>query len=528
MTETVYLGRILTMAHPLWAEALLVRDGRIAAVGSREEVLAQTSPAARRIDLADSVLLPAFIDPHSHFSACANGLLQASLDKAASFSEVEETIRAYIERNRVPAGKWVLGKGYDHNRLAEQAHPTRELLDKAAPNNPVLLQHQSGHVGVANTAALELLGITPDTPSPEGGRIEVKDSRLTGYLEENAFIQALQKAPMPTPQELADAFDRAQTLYAGYGIATVQEGMFTRQLAPLYKGLLLGRLRLDLVGYADFADAGALKREFVAHVGRYHQRFKLGGYKIFLDGSPQGRTAWMLEEYPGSGGYRGYPTLPDETVRRALAASADEGMQLLAHCNGDAAAEQYVSAAEQVAKDRPALQTMRPVMVHAQLATASQLERMAKVGMMPSFFVAHVWHWGDVHIRNFGPARAAQISQAGTARRLGLPFTFHQDAPVIPPDMLETVWCAAVRRTRAGVVLGEDQRIPVLDALRAVTANAAYQYFEEADKGTLEAGKRADLVQLSADPLSVPPDELKAIRVLRTVKDGEDIFNMVD
>ena len=167
-------------------------------------------------------------------------------------------------------------------------------------------------------------------------------------------------------------------------------------------------------------------------------------------------------------------------------------------------------------------------MVHAQLATASQLERMAKVGMMPSFFVAHVWHWGDVHIRNFGPARAAQISQAGTARRLGLPFTFHQDAPVIPPDMLETVWCAAVRRTRAGVVLGEDQRIPVLDALRAVTANAAYQYFEEADKGTLEAGKRADLVQLSADPLSVPPDELKAIRVLRTVKDGEDIFNIVD
>lgn len=528
MAETVYLGRILTMAQPLWAEALLVKNGRIAAVGSRAEVLAQASPAARRIDLADSVLLPAFIDPHSHFSACANGLLQAALDEATSFSEVEQTIRDYIERNHVPAGKWVLGKGYDHNRLAEQAHPTRQLLDKAAPNNPVMIQHQSGHVGVANTRALELLGITPDTPSPEGGRIEVKDGRLTGYLEENAFIQALQKAPMPTPQELADAFDRAQTLYASYGITTVQEGMFTQQLAPIYKGMLLGKLRLDLVGYADFAAAAELKQEFAAHVGKYHQRFKLGGYKIFLDGSPQGRTAWMLEPYPGSDGYRGYPTLPDETVRRALTASAQEGMQLLAHCNGDAATEQYLTAAEQVAKEYPALAKMRPVMVHAQLATASQLERMPKVGMMPSFFVAHVWHWGDVHIRNFGPERAAQISQAGTARRLGLPFTFHQDSPVIPPDMLETVWCAAVRRTRAGVVLGEDQRIPVLDALRAVMSNAAYQYFEEADKGTLEVGKRADLVQLSANPLAVSPDELKAIRVLRTVKDGEDVFNTVD
>ena len=524
MTETVYLGRILTMAHPLWGEALLVRDGRIAAVGSREEVLAQTSPAARRIDLADSVLLPAFIDPHSHFSACANGLLQASLDEAASFSEVEETIRAYIERNRVPAGKWVLGKGYDHNRLAEQAHPTRELLDKAAPNNPVLLQHQSGHVGVANTAALELLGITPDTPSPEGGRIEVKDGRLTGYLEENAFIQALQKAPMPTPQELADAFDRAQTLYAGYGIATVQEGMFTRQLAPLYKGLLLGRLRLDLVGYADFADAGALKREFAAHVGRYHQRFKLGGYKIFLDGSPQGRTAWMLEEYPGSGGYRGYPTLPDETVRRALAASADEGMQLLAHCNGDAACAQYLAALETAAREGVDLAAMRPVMIHAQLLGRDQLPAVKRLGVIPSFFVAHVYHWGDIHWENLGPDRADRISPAGSAAELGIPFTFHTDAPVIPPDLLETVWCAANRVTRSGRLLGAEERVDVQTALEAVTANAAFQYFEERDKGTLSPGKRADLVILDRDPMAVPPEELRELRVLETWKDGVPIF----
>ena len=153
-----------------------------------------------------------------------------------------------------------------------------------------------------------------------------------------------------------------------------------------------------------------------------------------------------------------------------------------------------------------------------------QLPLAKALGFTPSFFVAHVYHWGDIHLKNFGPDRASAISPAGTALALGLPFTFHQDAPVIPPDMLETVWCAVNRVTRSGAVLGPEQRIPVYEALRAVTANAAWQYFEENSKGTLAPGRRADLVILDQDPMTAPPERLREIQVLSTIKGGKTIY----
>ena len=163
-------------------------------------------------------------------------------------------------------------------------------------------------------------------------------------------------------------------------------------------------------------------------------------------------------------------------------------------------------------------------MIHAQFLDRDQLPQLKALGMIPSFFVAHVYHWGDVHLRNMGPARAAVISCAASALRAGLRFTFHQDAPVIRPDMLETVWCAVNRVTRAGVPLGPEERISTLEALKAVTAHAAYQYFEEDRKGTLAPGKLADLTVLSADPLAIPPSALRDLQVLATYKEGRPVF----
>ena len=163
-------------------------------------------------------------------------------------------------------------------------------------------------------------------------------------------------------------------------------------------------------------------------------------------------------------------------------------------------------------------------MIHAQLLAPDQMEEVARLGIIPSFFIAHIHQWGDVHLRNLGLERASCISAAGSALSHGIPFTFHQDTPVLPPDMLHTIWCAVERVTKDGVTLGEDECIPVMDALRAVTVNAARQYFEEARKGSLRPGKTADLVLLDADPLAVPPERLRDIRVLETVKAGETIF----
>ena len=201
-----------------------------------------------------------------------------------------------------------------------------------------------------------------------------------------------------------------------------------------------------------------------------------------------------------------------------------EGMQLLAHCNGDAACAQYLAVLEAAAREGVDLAAMRPVVIHAQLLGRDQLPAVKRLGAIPSFFVAHVYHWGDIHRENLGPGRADRISPAGSAAELGIPFTFHTDAPVIPPDILETVWCAVNRTARSGRRLGPEERVDVRTALKAVTANAAFQYFEERDKGTLTPGKRADMVVLDRDPLAVPPEELRAIQVLETWKDGVPIF----
>lgn len=522
MQKLYYHGPILTMTGAP-ASALLTQDGVIRAVGALDEVRAQAD-RPEEIDLDGRALLPAFLDPHSHFSAYASSFLQVALEDSADFDEIAARIKKFIADNRIPAGQWVTAKGYDHNALAEHAHPTRALLDAAAPQNPLIMQHASGHVGVLNSRALAALGLGGDTPDPDGGRYGREGGRLTGYLEESAYFTAVRSAPMPDPATLMGAYAKDQQGYAAHGITTVQEGMAVAQMTDLYRALLAqGLLRLDLVAYAALDSADALREAFPAAVRRYDGHFKLGGYKIFLDGSPQGRTAWMRTPYAGERDYRGYGTMKDGEVAAAVRRAAADNMQLLAHCNGDAAAQQYLDALR-LAAAQTDVARLRPVMIHAQLLGRDQLAAVRELGVIPSFFVAHVYHWGDVHRKNFGEARAAAISPAASALRAGIRFTFHQDTPVIEPDMLETIWCAANRLTRSGFLLGADERISVYEALRAVTANAAYQYFEEDSKGVLAPGCRADLVLLDRDPLAVDPAQLRAVRVLETIKDGQTIW----
>lgn len=522
MGKTIYYnGTILTMedACPI-TDTVMVQDGRIISPKTQSSVESNT----RYVNLKGAVMLPAFLDSHSHFSGYASAQLQVPLEEAVSFAEIVEKIRAYVHSHQVPAGAWITGKGYDHNQLTERSHPTAAILDQAAPNNPVMIQHQSGHMGVFNTAALRLLGVTAHTPDPQGGLIARENGSPTGYMEENAFIRYQQKVPMASLEELANAYVTIQNKYASYGITTVQEGMLPAQLLPLYQMLLQkDLLKLDLVGFADAKDARNLLPALAEHRRIYKKHFKLGGLKIFLDGSPQGRTAWMRTPYAGSLDYCGYPTLTDEQVEGFVRLAAQENLQLLAHCNGDAAAAQYLHACRKVSVEGYDIGKIRPVLVHGQLLGTDQLPELKQLGIIPSFFVAHVFHWGDVHIQNFGMERAARICPAASAMECNIPFTFHQDTPVIEPDMLETIWCSVNRITKASIRL-DAEAIPVREALKAVTVNAARQYFEENEKGSILPGKRADFVILDKNPLAVPAMELKNIRVLQTIKDNQCIY----
>lgn len=514
MKRLFYNGNILR-ADGGYARALLTENGRITAV--LDEV---PNVTAERVDLGGGVLLPAFLDAHSHLSGNAAALLQIPLEDCVDFGEIRAAVEKFIRDTAPPPGEWIIAKGYDHNCLTEQRHPDISLLDRAAPDNPLALQHASGHMGVFNTPALRILGITPATPDPEGGRIGRSNGQPNGYMEENAFVSYVRKIPMPDANALCEAFTRAQRLYASNGIVTAQEGMAVRELVPLYR-LFSERalIRLDVVAYADYKDFDA-----VADGLRGCENVRVGGCKLFLDGSPQGRTAWMRTPYAGSDADCGYGTMSFKALTDALRFAYDRKIQPLAHCNGDAAAAQYIEAVTRLKEEGKDLAPLRPVMIHAQLLDIDQLPAVKAAGIIPSFFVAHVYHWGDAHIRNFGSRRAARISPAASASRLGIPFTFHQDAPVIKPDMPETLWCACVRRTKDGAALGPEERITAERALEAVTVNAAYQYGEEKTKGVIERGKRADFVLLDRDPRKVPPETLRDITVLRTYKEGACIF----
>lgn len=526
MGRKLYVGgTILTMAEDGFAEALLTEEGRILAVGAETQVRGLAGDGETEVvQLEGKTVMPAFIDAHSHFSACASAFLQGTVEGAESFDELVETIRGYIREKQIPAGKWVAIRDFDPGRLKEGRVPDRRVLDLASKDHPIVLQHKSGHVGVLNSMGLQAAGIGRDTPDPAGGRIWREAGEPTGYLEENAFLSVLGLLPSPTDEELMEAYEETQRMYASYGIATVQEGLMTRQMLPLYQKLCgEKRLWLEVVGYPSAADIESFYQAFPPRDGQYENGFRLGGCKMFLDGSPQSRTAWMRTPYVG-GEDCGYPVLTDGQVYETVAAAAGAGRQILAHCNGDRAAEQYLQALKRAEEEGLRPERVRPVMIHAQLLGLDQLPELKRLGVIPSFFVAHVYHWGDTHIKNFGLERAASISPAASAGKLGLPYTFHQDAPVIRPDMLETVWCAVNRRTRDGVLLGGSEQVTVLEALRAVTIRAAYQYFEEKEKGSLEPGKQADLVILDKNPLETDPSCLRKIQVLETVKAGETVY----
>ena len=525
MTRRLYFGgKILTMdrENPE-AEALLTEDGKILAVGSMSDL---ENCEAERVDLLGKTMMPAFVDGHSHL--CSTGLnltKYCSLVGSSSIDEILERISAFIESRNLKNGEAVTCRGYDLAVMKEGRHPTAADLDRLGVDNPIACIHLSGHVAAYNTVAMQKAGVLDDGYTcPAGGFVgRDKNGRLNGYFEETAkqafapvFLTKVEK------DERKNAILTAQDYYLKYGYATVQDGSAntTEALETLQELAEEGKLKLDIVAYISASDADPTIWEKATSwdKGNYRNHLKIGGVKLFLDGSPQVRTAWMREPYEGETEYRGFPTLTDEILERRLRRAVAHGFQPIAHCNGDAAAEQFLSQWEKLYQEDPKRAELRPVMIHCQTVGYDQIARMKKCGMLASFFVGHCFYWGDTHLTNFGE-RGWRISPVGQALAEGVPFNFHQDSPVTPPNMLHSIWCAVNRMTRNGVCIGKENRISCYDALAAATRGGAYAYYEENTKGILKAGAVADFVILSEDPTSVPPDGIKDIKVDSTIKD---------
>ena len=526
-----YNGNILTMdkSKPR-REALLVENGIIKALGNFGELGSIVDDSTELCDLSGMTLMPAFVDGHSHVIMFGSMVNQCYLGECKSFDDILATIKEYRNKNGLTHGEKIRCYGYDLAVLKEGRHPTAKDLDRLGVDNPIGCTHVSFHMGVYNSVAMRAAGVDENytfTGSGVVGRDE--NGKPNGYFEESARRVMSTFMNSDTSESFEECYLSAEKEYFKNGITTIQEGGSVNEEKLIkFKALSdKNKITADLVLYleprlkdTEFWDraCGIIDDE------KSREHLKIGGVKIVLDGSPQAKTAWMTKPYENEIEYSGYPNHKDETVYTLLSRATKKKMQVLAHCNGDAAAEQFVSSWERVVLENPDATSLRPVMIHAQTVRYDQLKRMAKTNMIPSFFVGHTYYWGDTHLKNFGKERAEKISPVKAALDIGLKPNFHQDSPVTFPNMLHSVWCAVNRVTRSGAVIGEENRIDVYDALIAATNGGAYEYFEENKKGILKSGAVADLIILDKDPTTIDPMQIKDIRVLKTIKAGRVVF----
>jgi predicted amidohydrolase YtcJ len=532
-------GPILTMAgaEPTYAEAVAVRNGLITFVGSESEALALQGADTEIRDLEGRVMLPGFIDAHGHlknvgFQALAADLLPPPDSDVSSIAVLQEKLRAWGEGDLAAQLGWVIGFGYDDAQLAEKRHPTRDDLDAVSSDRPVFAIHQSGHLYVANSVLLELAGITAATQDPAGGIIRRRPGSQdpNGVLEETAVMPILGVFPKIDEAGQRKMVKKGLEAYTRFGFTTAQEGRAFPSDIDLYIAMAeADELTIDVVAYPDYwmAREKVSGSPWLDREGS--KRFRIGGVKGNLDGSPQGKTAWLTEPYfvPPEGqdpDYKGYPMLDEDKALAMFDDAYTQGWQVINHANGDAAIDQLIRAARAAAeKHGPA--DRRTVGIHSQVIREDQLDAYRELGIIPSFFGMHTFYWGDWHRDSvLGPERAARISPAQSAVERGMIYTQHHDAPVALPSSIAILATQVNRTTRSGQVLGPEQRVSVYDALESITTSAAYQYFEENRKGSIEVGKLADLVILGADPLEISPEQLWNLEVLETIKEGKAVF----
>lgn len=535
--DLIFLGQNIITMDASDVSAVAVRGDRIVVAGSEQDARALQGEDTRVIELGARALLPGFIDAHGHFAGVARyvDMLDLSSPPVGDVTSVDDIVRKLkgrIENLNIPAGELVYGYGYDDSLLAEQRHPDRDDLDRASTDHPIVIRHVSGHLLGANSMALLDAGVGANSPDPAGGIIRRRtgSNEPDGVMEETAMQFFPGTGELLAPQRQSELRREAIQIYAGYGITTIQDSNVSQAYVDQLKAEGLEQeYAADIV---TFVMGNPLPDDVLATVAadtNYTGGVRNGGVKFTLDGSPQGRTAWMSEPYnagpPGAAAdYVAYPSYDPDAWLNRIGPLIERGVPVLAHANGDAAIDLMIDGVANAIAAGP-VPDHRSVIIHAQLIREDQLDRVAELAIIPSFYSAHPFFWGDWHRLSFGEERASFISPVQAAIARDIPFTVHNDSPIVPPDMMRLLEITVNRETRSGFVLGADQRASVMQALHAITLGAAYQYFEENEKGSITVGKRADLVILEDNPLTVETSELGEVAVLETFARGKSIFN---
>ncbi len=541
-TSVVYYGGdIITMVGDTvqYVEAIVVQQGIITFVGPSDMAMQMAGKGHQMTNLNGKTLMPGFIDPHSHFinSLGMSGQANCSPSPVGEANDVAGIIKSLqdlkTERN-IPDGKLIMGYGYDDTVMPEGKTLNRDDLDKALPNNPIMVMHVSLHGAVLNSKAMAYFGVTAETETPTGGIIVRKQEtgEPYGLIMETAFLPIFAQLPKPTEEQLLKQLQDGQMMYAAAGVTTAQEGAsHLGDVEILQKGADMNALFIDVVSYPFITEFDTIFKKYNADdFGKYYNHFKLGGIKITIDGSPQGRTALFTTPYltggpSGEENWLGESTFSQDEANAMLKKVYDKGLQCIFHANGDGAIDMCIKAHEFASAGNPSKE-LRTTIIHSQFVRPDQIDQYVAYLLIPSFYTEHTFFFADAHIKNRGLAQASFISPMKTAIGKGLKPTNHTDFNVAPIDQMMVVWTAVNRISRNGEIIGAEERITPYQALQAITTNAAYQYFEESKKGSLEKGKIADMVILDYNPLKIDPLKIKEIKVLETFKEGKTIFKL--
>lgn len=526
MLQTLYTnGTILTLdGNNTIAEAMVVSGNSITYVGTLDQAQIHAGKSVEVIDLQGATLLPGFIEAHAHFSEYAVSLfLEVNCGEFDSIAEVKAALSA--KANQLNPGEWVRGTNFDDSKIRDARHLTRHDLDQACPDNPVFVMHITCHAGYMNTEGLKR---SQAWKNPELER--TPDGNPVGILQRMKQVEpVLKNIPPYSVNQVAYALRKTIPLLHATGITTTFDGGIgflknVNETFSAYKQLDDSNeltVRTNLVFMQEYYDnvhngicAGWESSDMLYH----------GAVKFFQDGSIQAYSAALSDDYLGKPGHKSSINWEQESFNKAIASYHKRGIQIAIHANGDEAIEAVLVAIEKAQKIYPRPDP-RHMVIHCQLATQQQLARMKAIGIVPSFFVSHIFYWGERHLKLFlGKKRAATINPVNSALAFDLKPSIHTDAPVTPMQPLMCIHAAVNRVTREGTLLGPQERISVLDALRCCTLNAAWAEFQEDQKGTLEVGKLADFVILAENPITVSPNKLKDIQVKATIVAGKRVY----
>jgi predicted amidohydrolase YtcJ len=524
------------------AEAVAVKDGRIAAVGSARQVGRWIGQYTRLIDATGLAVYPGFIDAHAH--PIGMGFAQRSLDASRAGSYEELVAMVAQKASGLAPGEWIVGRGWHQSKWTPasspevRGFPTHQALSAVSPNNPVFLSHASGHASLANTRAMEIAGVTARTESPQGGEI-IKDAAgtPTGILVEAASDLVGRHVPTPNPEYLSRLLESALLEAAESGITTVHDAAADRGAVALYRQLLESgklpiRISAMLVPGRGGEDGAFLEEWFERGplVGAGDGFLTVRTIKAFVDGALGSRGAWLAEPYtddPGNSGHELIPlTILQDLADKALAS----GFQVATHAIGDRANHEVLDVYETAFKGNPqAARDARFRIEHAQHIAAEDIPRFAELGVIASMQGIHMASDISWAIDRLGPERIAE--GAYVWRKLldaGAVVVNGTDAPVEPIDPMACFYASVTRRTRDGTLFAwshPEQAMTRAQALRSYTAAAAYAAFEEDVKGSIEVGKLADFTILSQDIMTVAAEDLMRTEVAHTIVGGKVIFS---